>query len=231
MKNIVRYESDNPDVSRIAFKSFSRHLWYLSEGLLAFGFFDDRIDCHEKIKMVKALSKPTVPEYPKRIEIKREEVLSTCISDFVTENTKKFMNDYKLDIEWLKIHPDRWTHHMGYQKSRNLIQQLHVVNDCAERAIKLVQEYNGSLTKDEKDLSALLQVVEQNIGIFPKNCRKTSAFTGKDKILPLKNIEKNVKTSMRGNSILPNKQVRKVAVFTLVSKGEVKNILLLLLRV
>ena len=35
-----------------------------------------------------------------------------------------------------------------------------VVNDYAERAVKLIQEYNGMQTKDEDQLQFILQVVE-----------------------------------------------------------------------
>ncbi len=52
-KEIVNYENVNKAISSVALKSFTRHLWYLSEPLIGLAFFDDRIDVNEKRKMVK----------------------------------------------------------------------------------------------------------------------------------------------------------------------------------
>lgn len=37
---------------------------------------------------------------------------------------------------------------------------LKVVHDIAERAVELIQEYYKTLSKDDKDLQFLLQVIE-----------------------------------------------------------------------
>ncbi|KAG0725682.1 hypothetical protein GWK47_038130 [Chionoecetes opilio] len=42
-----------------------------------------------------------------------------------------------------------------------------VVNDHAERGVALIQEFNGSLTKDEEQLQFLLQVVADHRKAFP----------------------------------------------------------------
>lgn len=48
---------------------------------------------------------------------------------------------------------------------------LKVVNDIAERALALIEQYNDSLTKNEEQKQYLLQVVQKHRKAFP-NCHK-----------------------------------------------------------
>jgi len=52
------------------------------------------------------------------------------------------------------------------RKKRRLA-TLKVVNDTAERGVALIQEYNKTLTKDERDLQFLLQVVADHRQLYP----------------------------------------------------------------
>ncbi|KAL5240912.1 hypothetical protein ACI65C_008322 [Semiaphis heraclei] len=49
----------------------------------------------------------------------------------------------------LRIHPSEWLNSSAYQKGKTIIEQLKVVNDSAERGVKLVEDYNNSITRDE----------------------------------------------------------------------------------
>ena len=51
-----------------------------------------------------------------------------------------------------------------------IINNLSVINDVAERGIKLIEEYNSILTKDEKQKQFLLQVVNDYRATYP-DCR------------------------------------------------------------
>ena len=42
-----------------------------------------------------------------------------------------------------------------------------VVNDIAERGVKLIQEYNNILTKDETEKQFVLQIVNKNCKNYP----------------------------------------------------------------
>lgn len=49
---------------------------------------------------------------------------------------------------------------------------LTVVNDPAERGVKLMEDYNRCLTKDEEDLQGLLQEVSEYRKQFPSHAKK-----------------------------------------------------------
>lgn len=184
LKRILMYKIDNKKVSTAAFHSFRNHLWYLNESLVGLAFFDSRIDVQEKICMAEALSRKSSANFPKRICLEEHDVMQKRISDFVTENTLKYLIDYGIGIKWLEDHPDKWETNREYREAKRLFQQLHVVNDCAERAIKLTTEFTNSLTKSEKDFQNLLQTVENQKYIFNKNLTKSLAFKSKTKSQP-----------------------------------------------
>jgi len=51
-----------------------------------------------------------------------------------------------------------------------------VVNDTAERAVKLFEEFNTLLTNDEEEKQFLLQVVEANRKVVTTEATKTSVI-------------------------------------------------------
>jgi len=53
---------------------------------------------------------------------------------------------------------------------------LRVVNDTAERGVKLFEEYNSLLTNDEEEKQFILQVVEANRKAVPTEITKKSAI-------------------------------------------------------
>ena len=55
------------------------------------------------------------------------------------------------------------------------MQTLKDVNDTAERGVKLFEEFNQLITKDEEEKQFLLQVVESNRKAVPTQITKKAA--------------------------------------------------------
>jgi len=60
---------------------------------------------------------------------------------------------------FLQKDPSSWITDKVYQEMNTRVQNLAVVNDCAERAVALIQAYNHSMTKDEVQKQYLVRVV------------------------------------------------------------------------
>lgn len=60
-----------------------------------------------------------------------------------------------------------------------MCRNLSVVNDAAERAVKLISDFNRALTFDEADKQYLLQVVEHYRHTFPTHT-KSSLLSSND---------------------------------------------------
>lgn len=76
----------------------------------------------------------------------------------------------------MHIHPSEWLNSSAYQKGKTIIEQLRIVNDSAERGVKLVEDYNNSITRDETQKQSLLQVSNLNISKIDCTSKKTKIF-------------------------------------------------------
>lgn len=51
---------------------------------------------------------------------------------------------------------NKWNTHIKYLHGKEIVCSLHVVNDIAERAVKLMEDFHGSLIKDDEKSMILL---------------------------------------------------------------------------
>lgn len=66
------------------------------------------------------------------------------------------------DTDWLTKPVSTWKSDAGYLEMLYYLSHLKIVNDAAERAIKLMYDFNDCLTKDEEQQQYLYQVVEDH---------------------------------------------------------------------
>ena len=91
------------------------------------------------------------------------------LSDFVTADTIKLFERFGLSKAFLSVDAETWSSNESYQKARNIVLNLHVDNDAAERGVKLIETYNKVLCRNESEKQFLLQVVSENRKIFPSH--------------------------------------------------------------
>jgi len=70
---------------------FSKHLWYLSEYLVGFSFFDQNVSNQVERDMVAALDKPGSNHLPKRLTIDptASAVVKMTVEDFVIRSSRR----------------------------------------------------------------------------------------------------------------------------------------------
>jgi len=119
--------------------------------------------------MVMALDKEGSENPAKRIEVKTSEssFSGTTVADFVTKTSCRFFTILCLQTEFLTLDPSEWHRSPDYQVAANLVRDMRVANDIAERGVALMQNFNAVLTKNEEQKQYLLQVVEQHQHTFP----------------------------------------------------------------
>ena len=66
----------------------------------------------------------------------------------------------KISPDWLALPPAQWDSNPDYMEFRNFVRTVKVINDCAERGVKLATDYSKSLTKYSQERSKIYQVVE-----------------------------------------------------------------------
>lgn len=158
IKNIIKFNEWNEIISNEVTSKFSNHLWYLTPEAAGLSFFDNAVDVGEKRKMVENLKEEQNNEN-KRIVTNMNELNQKNISDFVNKKTLSFFERFNIETKFLKLDPSKWHNESEFQKGMNIVQNLHVVNDTAERFVKLMEEYNAALTKNEEEKQYILQTV------------------------------------------------------------------------
>jgi predicted DNA-binding transcriptional regulator AlpA len=69
-------------------------------------------------------------------------------------------------LDWMhSTSVDSWEKMTGYKTTEKIVRSLEVVNDCAERGIKLVSDFKD-VCKDVKEQEALFQVIENHRNHF-----------------------------------------------------------------
>lgn len=72
-----------------------------------------------------------------------------------------------IDSSFLLEDPVHWPENEIYKEARQRVCALQVVNDVAERAVKLATDFNGRMTKDAQQEEFLLQVIEYHRQLKP----------------------------------------------------------------
>ena len=82
------------------------------------------------------------------------------MSDFVTGNSLHLFDSLRIDTIFLEKSPRTWPDCPEYIAAKQRIMNLKVINDCAERAVKLASDFNNTLTYNEEQRQLVLQIVE-----------------------------------------------------------------------
>lgn len=169
IKNSIDFAEINEIVSDQILDKVQNHLWYLSEETIAFSFFDDEVSVDEKRKMVSALDrqkKPTKKLIPSLRELKTQ-YKNKNLSDFVNANTRNFFERFNICTDFLKVDPSEWEDREDYRNGLETCKNIHVVNDAAERAVKLFSQYNDILCKCEEEKQWIITAVQSYKSNFP----------------------------------------------------------------
>lgn len=70
----------------------------------------------------------------------------------------KFFDILDFPVQFLELDPEEWSQNSEYMNARKVVSSLRVVNDHAERAIKLMQTFNKKLTNSEEDFQDVLHI-------------------------------------------------------------------------
>lgn len=160
LKDLYFYNEINEKISQATTKKFCGHLWYLTEETVALAFFDNTIPLEQKIKMAKAFKEKESNNCDsKRLNFHLEEMTEFThkeLHNFVSKSTSNFFKRFKISSDFIARDPVIWNSLHDYQHGLTIVRNLTVVNDTAERGVKLMEEYNNLITHDEEQKQYLL---------------------------------------------------------------------------
>jgi len=157
LKLLMQVESPS---AKCALNKLCGQLWYLSKELVALAFFDRDVDASKKRAMVEGLRRVGEEVPPKPISVDKSTIPDKRLSSFVTRNTKNFYQVLAIPDSFLATDPDTWLSNSNYMVAEDIVRELRVVNDTAERGVVLRQKFNTLLTEDKEQTQFALQVIK-----------------------------------------------------------------------
>lgn len=85
----------------------------------------------------------------------------------------KFFARFTIATDFLNQNPEEWYKNVNYQKGISVLSQIKVVNDAAERGVKLITDFNDKITKDEEQKQFLMHTVYEYRHKYPDAKRST----------------------------------------------------------
>ena len=187
MRQLINYEDIDPEISKATAKKFSNHLWYLAHETVGLSIFDDNVPTQVRANMAQAMLEADKgdEEEEEKNEVKKYILhqkdfsffTNLEFSSFVTNATKKLFARFSINTNFLSKNLTTWNYDPGYKSGPEKLQKTVVVNDVAERGVKLIQEYNNILIKDETEKQFVLQKVNEN----RKNYQSATKYSRKKK--------------------------------------------------
>src|SRR5215469_16204482 len=93
------------------------------------------------------------------------------IDDFVSIKSKSLFNRLKIDDSFLNGCPTSWLNNASFQQAKKKVQTLRTVNDTAERAVKLIQDFRSLMTVEKEQKQFLVRCVQEHRQVYP-DCKK-----------------------------------------------------------
>ena len=93
--------------------------------------------------------------------------------DFSTKHSHALFEKMELPDGFLNVDPDEWGTRDDFKHAADVIKDLKVVNDHAERRVALVQELSGLLTKNEEQFQFIIKVVQENRRLYPEALKRS----------------------------------------------------------
>ena len=174
-KKLFHPESKQYEMLDAVQESLLLHLWYLTEQLVVFSLFDTNLPVQERNAMASKLIAtrkprgfvPGKPSFP--VNYMTE---NPSLADFTEKDSWFLFHVMECDGVWLQNDASEWENNEEFIKMSDMMHDLKVVNDLAERCVKDIEEY-ANATKDVEHRDNVLLVATDHRGIF-QDLRKQS---------------------------------------------------------
>lgn len=164
----MAFEKINKKIAELAIKKFCGHLWYLGEAFVPMSLFNLSVPIVLKQKMVVAVKYDEGPsEQTRRIILKPKDAPAFAKKELEEFASMNLFRRFGLPTSFFSKSPTEWESLDEYKRWQDFFNNLAFVNDVAERAVALIQEYHPIL-KTEAQKQNLLQTVKKFAQSFPR---------------------------------------------------------------
>lgn len=150
-------------------KKIENHTWYLSGELIGISLFSQDVAIEEKRKIVDSILSIAKPDWQKRCFKAQGISIKMGLADFVNCSTLPALEALGVAVEEMLLSdPESWKSKEFYETAESKLDNLIVINDVAERNVKLGSSFSSFGTKNEK----VIQQIYQNVADIRKKHTK-----------------------------------------------------------
>ena len=154
----------------------TRHLWYLRPQTVILSLCSKKLSMAEKGEMAGKLSSREETNDYTNDDLAIHQ--TTRLSDLIDERSWMLFKELQVcGTAWLPSPPADWEQNEEFMKLANFTKSLKVTNGVAERGIKLMNDFIGSVTKNEQQLQDVMLLVEKHRKQVKSALMKLSAVT------------------------------------------------------
>lgn len=171
---LKKYNSVDREISKLTTQVLERHLWYVSDELVGLSIFSEQISLEEKSKIINSMLNK---DYQEKRCVRGDAATlnrNVNLSQLTNKRSKYILNDLKISTSFFSLPPEYWSTNADYIAGKQIVLNLKVINDTAERGIKLFDEYNKVLTNNEEEKQLVLQIIEANRKSLTKDATKAA---------------------------------------------------------
>lgn len=197
VENLDKFAPHDSTLIEKARKALSRHTWYLTEELVPLALFSPMVSEEIKDEMRMSLLRYEITDITKRVGLSYGGYgkpylpsipeSGTSLVDLIGPDSFRFFTILGLPYQFLHIPAIDWMNNDDYQKMKMIVDKLQVVNEAAERGVKLCHDFLN-VARDENRFQDVLQVVESDRHRIPDQRKQSSASKEKVWFLALENV-------------------------------------------
>ena len=158
-----KFKTIDPEVATSVLKRLERHSWYLTPKFAIFSLVNEELDDTCRLDLAKKLLSFDLPgKEGKDQDHQRVDVLNARrLTDLISQDSWSIFLVLGIEesCDWLKEAVCTWNSYASYLRLKQFVEGIAVVNDTAERGVKLIQEYISS-SRDESLRQDLLVTVK-----------------------------------------------------------------------
>ena len=162
MKDMMKFKRTDPEIAQTVLQKLENHR-YLTQEVVPFALFGSRLSDKEKQNIaakLHATEKPNSfrqgkPVFP-RVTAKM------TLADLVGPECHLLLDTLSIESDWLLQPVVTCPRSDDYSKALEYVSNVKVVNDIAERGVKMMSDFANIITTDSQQREYVLQIVEYN---------------------------------------------------------------------
>ena len=197
-----------PEAVDAVLESFYKHTWYLDSTIVPLSLLDEDVPYEEKSKIAAAILQHDMPnsDYFKidnksLVELKEKIKFEKRVNDGVPSLASlvdkfSYLMFHRIGLDeqrvrdWLSLPPQYWCTQSSFKLFQDFAKTLVVVNDPAERAVRMMQQFVHRYNKEEEIQNRLLTVDKARFAM-KRPGKKSSNLSKKRLADGLSSLEEN----------------------------------------